>query len=792
MSTNNFYGVAHHLYHGSTDGTPDGYISAMRGVTNVCPGKPKFMTEYWQTNMIQTAWLIHDSLTVEQVAAYNFWSLIWPYGGAGLVQIENPYNLGSWTNAPAGTTTQSHGYWLSPMYWAMKHFSYFINPGYKRVSITDDDASVLTSAFLSSDGLRLVVVLINTNASVSSAMTLNPGTFNAGKSGVYQTVGTNTFQSLGSLTNSQFLPPLSLTTVVLDRMVNVGAAANPSPANGAASVALGTALAWTPGSNVLLHALYFGINSNAVVQATGASPEFQGWLTVTNFTPSPAAGLTCYWRVDEIAGVATNTGAVWSFKTVPASANFTLGSSDSLNSSSFNTAGNWVTNGTSSAATTAPGPTGTYNTATYTLRTPTSGSSNVFGGGSLTLSAGAPASSGSLLLKGPNGASVVINNLILSGGVLAQGVNSGAGGIEWVAGNMNVISNSSVSGLGTTARYIGIAANVSGSAALSNDCNVVYSGNNSGFTGQLIVGGGGALQTGDPASLGGGGANLVLDNGTLQPTASFAISNPGGKLTLNAGGGTVQIATNLTLTISNPIAGAGVLTAAGGGRLRIAGTNSATGNLVVSNCTLAPLGNATFQNSQLSVSNGATLDATALNVPLAIGNRIALAGNLVAAVNKTNFTSLFVVGNMAYGGTLTLSNFGPALAYGDTIKLFSASNYSGAFSGIVPAAPGPGLIWNTNLIAVDGTIFITSTNPALITPPRITSARFVGGNFVAAGTNGNAPGTFFYTLASTNLALPLTNWTVVSTNPFGPGGGFNFTNNLDAEKTRRFFILRLP
>ena len=47
----------------------------------------------------------------------------------------------------------------------MKHFSYFINPGYKRVSATDNDSNVRSSAFLSPDGLRLVVVLINTNAS---------------------------------------------------------------------------------------------------------------------------------------------------------------------------------------------------------------------------------------------------------------------------------------------------------------------------------------------------------------------------------------------------------------------------------------------------------------------------------------------------------------------------------------------------------------------------------------------------------------------------------------------------
>jgi hypothetical protein len=346
--------------------------------------------------------------------------------------------------------------------------------------------------------------------------------------------------------------------------------------------------------------------------------------------------------------------------------------------------------------------------------------------------------------------------------------------------------------LGTTARYIGISANISGSASLSNDCNVIYSGNNIGFTGQMIVGSGGAIQIGDPKNLGGSGAKLVLDNAAFQPTASFAINNPGGNVTLNSGGGILQIGAGLTLTISNPIVGVGNLLCSGGGNLQIAGTNSATGNLIASNSTLALIGNATFKNAQLGVSNNATLDVTALTVPLNISNRIVLAGNLLAAINKTNFTSLLVASNITYGGTLTLNNFGPALAYGDMIKLFSASNYSGAFSSIVPTAPGTGLIWNTNMIAVDGTIFITSTNPALITPPRITSVRMLGGNFVVAGTNGNAPGTFFYTLASTNLALPLANWTIIASNQFGSGGGFIFTNTFDSGKAHQFFILRLP
>lgn len=222
MSSNSFYGVTTHLY-GDGGSTADSFSSALSSATNVFPGKPHFMTEYGFPDMINTACLIHNCLTVGQDAGFNYWSLVWPFPGDALVQIENPYNLSSWTNAPSGVTTQSHGWWLTPAYWAMKHFSYFIQPGYRRVSAGDNDTNVRPSAFLSPNGLRLVVVLINTSATASSAMNFNFGTFNFGKSSVYQTAGTNTyagtnaFSSLGSLTNPQTLPPLSLTTVVLDQ-----------------------------------------------------------------------------------------------------------------------------------------------------------------------------------------------------------------------------------------------------------------------------------------------------------------------------------------------------------------------------------------------------------------------------------------------------------------------------------------------------------------------------------------------------------------------------------------------
>jgi hypothetical protein len=363
---------------------------------------------------------------------------------------------------------------------------------------------------------------------------------------------------------------------------------------------------------------------------------------------------------------------------------------------------------------------------------------------------------------------------------------------------------------GTDNRTINCGMTISGPGTLTNftsDPNwpshptaqgtVIYTGNNTSFTGPQVIMNNTVVQVGSQANLGGNpagfnAAQLLLNNGILQPLASFALNNPNSGITIGANGGVFNIASGLTLTVSNPIAGAGNLLCSGGGVLQIAGTNNATGNLIVSNATLAALDRATFRNSQIGISNNATLDVTALTIPLNANNRISLAGNLIAAINKTGFTSLLAASNITYGGTLTLSNLGPALTYGDSIKLFGASNYSGAFSSIVPAAPGMGLLWNTNWISVDGSIFITSTNPALITPPHIASVRMFGGNLAVAGTNGNAPGTFFYTLASTNLARPLANWTVIATNQFGSGGGFSFTNTFDSGSAQQFFMIRLP
>ena len=48
-----------------------------------------------------------------------------------------------------------------------------------------------------------------------------------------------------------------------------------------------------------------------------------------------------------------------------------------------------------------------------------------------------------------------------------------------------------------------------------------------------------------------------------------------------------------------------------------------------------------------------------------------------------------------------------------------------------------------------------------------------GGNFILSGVGGTNSGTY-YVLTTTNLAMPLANWTPIATNQFDSQGQFHF------------------
>jgi hypothetical protein len=157
-------------------------------------------------------------------------------------------------------------------------------------------------------------------------------------------------------------------------------------------------------------------------------------------------------------------------------------------------------------------------------------------------------------------------------------------------------------------------------------------------------------------------------------------------------------------------------------------------------------------------------------------------------LNAATVTSdRIVTTNITYGGTLVVTHIDGTLAGGQSYQLFAAGSYGGSFSSVtLPTLTGD-LEWE-NTLGTDGRITVIGDAPTVIQTPRIVSAVRSGSNLIMSGTNGTTNGTF-YVITSTNIALPLTNWSIVSTSTFGADGSFSVTNAINPALPRQFFDL---
>src|SRR5262249_3042640 len=123
-------------------------------------------------------------------------------------------------------------------------------------------------------------------------------------------------------------------------------------------------------------------------------------------------------------------------------------------------------------------------------------------------------------------------------------------------------------------------------------------------------------------------------------------------------------------------------------------------------------------------------------------------------------------------------------------KLFSGTSYSGAFTTtLLPSLTAP-LSWY-NSLAVDGTITVVGPGPT--TNANILSVtQYDGTNIVIHGTNNNVPNTSFHyeVLTSTDVTAPLSIWTPIVTNAFGPDGTFTYTNTINSATLKLFYDVK--
>ncbi len=115
-----------------------------------------------------------------------------------------------------------------------------------------------------------------------------------------------------------------------------------------------------------------------------------------------------------------------------------------------------------------------------------------------------------------------------------------------------------------------------------------------------------------------------------------------------------------TFKLSGPVSGAGSLTKIGAGRLLLAGTNTFSGNLVVSNGTLALDPAALLTAPLLDVRSGTLLEVAG-GYTVVSGQTLGGSGVVTGAVTIATSGTL-APGNVATAGTLTFSN---SLTFGD-------------------------------------------------------------------------------------------------------------------------------
>ena len=277
-------------------------------------------------------------------------------------------------------------------------------------------------------------------------------------------------------------------------------------------------------------------------------------------------------------------------------------------------------------------------------------------------------------------------------------------------------------------------------------------------------------------TLGGVGSAVFTINNTLTNDSTFSG-------VISGMGNIVKIGPAiLTLSGKNNYSGTTIISA---GTLQVNGTLASGGVTVASGATLSGTGTI---NGAVTVQSGGTLSPGPSLGTLTINSSLTLAGNLLVELNKTASPSnnLTVVSGTLINsgvGTVTVTNLGlTMLVAGDRFQLFNQPLLNGQALAITPL-PGNGLTWTNNL-AVDGSIGVV---PITTPPVKATNLVIVAtgsGSFRVSGMGGANQAYGLY--ASTNVALPMTNWWLLGMTNANGNGGIQFLD-VQATNDQRFY-----
>jgi len=503
---------------------------------------------------------------------------------------------------------------------------------------------------------------------------------------------------------------------------------------GTGTLTLTGASSYTGATTIDSGTLQAGV-ANAISSSTGVIINNSGVFDLNSFAQS----------------VGSLTGGTVTTVTL-GSATLTIGSDNS------NTVFQGVISGTGGVTKAGTGTQYIYGANTYT------GTTRVEGG-SLYVTSGGSLASTSYEIAGGELRLNQVNNVPASAAVTQTGgqlviaasqqmgslSGSGGNGIQFSAGTVLTVGSDNAS---TT--YGGnLGGNGSAGALVKTGTGTLtLTGTSTYNDGTTLAGG--AISIAAAAHLGTG--VLTFDTGTLATTASGIDFTQGVKL--NSGGGTVQVGTGLSDTISGVISdgnGAGSLSKTGAGILRLSGVNTYTGATTINAGALilssgagiaaGVTNNATFTTAGTvsgGVTNAGTVNAAGGALDGAIANNAgyfnvsgtltsnSTFGNASSAELNVNSGTYTVGGLVSNSGTVTVANGGTLVA--------TAGGISNVAGGSITVAAGGTLrddLDNAGTVSNNGAMVATvASNTGSIT----NNAAWTGNVLSNAGAIVNAAG----------------------------------------------------
>jgi len=161
---------------------------------------------------------------------------------------------------------------------------------------------------------------------------------------------------------------------------------------------------------------------------------------------------------------------------------------------------------------------------------------------------------------------------------------------------------------------------------------------------------------------------------------------------------------------------------------------------------------------------------------LAPANPVGSSGSQPLGILGVNFQS---------GCTVALTNVDANTSFSPAVTFDNSSNLTVNVSLGLAAQHWVLQVINPGNTASSLYSFTVATPPQ----PKITNIRLIAGNITLSGTNGTA-GLTYSVLSSTNLAVPVSSWVPLSTNTFGAGGSFGWTNPIVVGKPQLFFMVK--